>query len=95
MTTHRAKIAAANAQEAEKMNAEQAIAVARVLAEIEALVSCVAKLITVSQGHGDFVAGMGSYVLVDLDASAVAAQQGRDLAQERETMYKEYATAVL
>lgn len=74
MTTHLGKMSAMSPPEAERMNAEQAIIVARVLTDIESLVASVAKRIAVSQNHSDFTSGMGGYVLVDLDASAVAAQ---------------------
>jgi len=53
------KDTAVSPPEAERMNAEQAIIVARVLTDIESLVASVAKLITVSQNHSDFTSGMG------------------------------------
>lgn len=95
MTTHRAAIAAASPAEAERMNAEQAIAITRVMTDVESLVAAVAKLITVSQNHKDFSSGMGGYALVDLDPSAVAAQQGRNLADERKLIHKEYSKSLL
>ena len=86
MTTHLGKMSAMSPPEAERMNAEQAIIVARVLTDIESLVASVAKRIAVSQNHSDFTSGMGGYVLVDLDASARFESCRSALLQQRRLM---------